>query len=186
MIKNAALSLALVALFATHGKGADDPAGPVPTLPFTISVFPAIPILPVYPRFQIHMSRQARGRAMTGFSNANGKIFLDFKAWPLVPGDKIRAVWFIEDAGQRYGKNSEACESTLDTRLPMTDGVSYIVEPKEGWPAGAYRVELSVNGTPMTSTQFAIKERPTAAVPGAAVAAGRRFWQPLTWLQASR
>ena len=186
MIKHTIRSLVLVILFAVPGKGADNPAGPVPMPPFMISVFPAIPILPVYPQFRIHMSRRSRGRAMTAFSNADPHICLDFKAWPLSPGDKIRAVWFTEDAGQGIIKNSEACESTLDAQVPMTDGVSYIVEPKEGWPAGAYRVELYVDGTPMTSTRFSIKAGHAAASPGAAVASARRFWKPMTWLQASR
>ena len=163
MIKHVAASFLFLVLaaadFSSPAKAADSPDNSTPPILTGIPLLPGIPVIPIppdFPRFSMHLSRKTEGPVMTAFSNVNRKIFLVFRGRPLHPGDKIRACWFVEDGGRKMPKNYKACESVLKARMPVTDGVSYIVRPAVGWPPGAYRVEVYVNDLPVTSMKFSV------------------------------
>ena len=66
-----------------------------------------------------------------------------------VPG-KLSAKWTYQD-GQTVHEDSK----TLDATGPET--TAFMISKPDGWPAGNYKVDISLNGTQVASKDFSVK-----------------------------
>ncbi len=68
---------------------------------------------------------------------------------------KFKASWYVVDVGNAADPNSLITETEL-----ATDGsrnIDFSISPPDNWPAGTYRVEISVNGALDTVKTFSVK-----------------------------
>ncbi len=67
----------------------------------------------------------------------------------------FKATWYVVDVGNAAAPNSLIDETTLPT--DGSRNIDFSLAPKTTWPAGTYRVEISVNGVLDTVKTFSVK-----------------------------
>ncbi len=76
---------------------------------------------------------------------------------------KFTAAWYVTDVG------SAAAPNTLIDSTDLTTGgtrnLDFTLSPNNQWPAGTYRVEISINGTRVTTANFSVSGSGASATP---------------------
>lgn len=122
----------------------------------------AADVSPVYARggavpLHVTLTDKTGGRAVAGFAATQPQIFLDYQGETLAKGDKIKAVWFIEDGGKGITPNVKVSESTLVADAPRGKGGFHLDKPAKGFPPGKWRVDVYVNDARIESIKFTVK-----------------------------
>lgn len=104
-----------------------------------------------------NLAKDTKGAEATTFSSADANVYLIYHGDALKKGDKIRAVWYIEDGGKTINKNAKVSESANVANRDNAEGYLNLAKPADGWPKGKWRVDLFVNDAPAGSYKFAIK-----------------------------
>jgi hypothetical protein len=81
-----------------------------------------------------------------------------FKTKDSTKGDKLRAVWLAEDVGDAAPKNTKIDEATMTADQDDFYGAFSLSKPTEGWPEGAYRVDIYNGDEVAVSAKFTIKK----------------------------
>jgi hypothetical protein len=115
----------------------------------------------------------------TTFTSDINPIFVWFRHSGLAPGAVLSSVWYYLEpaAPQRIGEGSVTVQ-------PPTDWAQFALElaPGKQWPAGAYRVELLVEGRMLGEARFTvIAGRPTAGTHYRHPRAGFEMLVPPGW-----
>lgn len=95
--------------------------------------------------------------AVTVFPPGTPEVFATFKTKGVGEGTKIRGVWIAEDVGSAAPANSKIDETTVTLDGDTDKGSFSLSEPKKGWPAGKYRVEIYANDELATKVNFTIE-----------------------------
>ena len=85
------------------------------------------------------------------------KIEAFWRGTALKAGDRIRAIWIAEDVGYSALNESKITEASATAYKPDDDGAFALARPKEGWPAGKYRVDIYVGDKIAESLRFTIE-----------------------------
>ena len=107
---------------------------------------------------QLTLSKDAAGKApATSFGPADTAIYLFYGGGGLKKGDKIHAAWYIVDGGKTIAKNSKVSEGTeVADHDKDNHGYLSIARPAGGWPAGKWRVDVTLNGAKVGSYPFTV------------------------------
>ena len=95
--------------------------------------------------------------AVATFPPETPKVFATFKTTGAQKGDKIRGVWIAEDVGSAAPANTKIDETAVTLEGDTNNGTFSLSQPKAGWPAGQYRVEIYANDELATKVKFAIE-----------------------------
>lgn len=68
---------------------------------------------------------------------------------------KFNAAWYVVDVGGATAPNTLIDHTEVPTE--GTRNIDFTLSPQSTWPVGLYRVEISVNGTLDTVTQFSVQ-----------------------------
>jgi hypothetical protein len=94
--------------------------------------------------------------AQTTFKTDAPKIVLHAEILDVSKGTKVGADWIAEKTGAAPPNYKiDGSELTLNDENEVTFSLS---KPDAGWPVGAYRVDLSVNGEKAKSVKFEVAE----------------------------
>ena len=105
----------------------------------------------------VYLAKDRDSEPTTKFSTDAMKIVAFWKGNTLTAGDKIRAVWMAEDVGSGTLTESKIMEGSVTAYKPDDDGAFALARPKEGWPAGKYRVDIYVGRKIDQSLKFTIE-----------------------------
>lgn len=105
----------------------------------------------------VFLAKDRDSEPTTKFSTDAPKIEAFWKGTALKAGDKIRAVWMAEDVGYSALSESKITEASATAYKPDDDGAFALARPKEGWPAGKYRVDIYVGDKVAESLRFTIE-----------------------------
>ena len=106
---------------------------------------------------QITLSKDPAGKTpAASFGPADAAIYLFFEGDSFKKGDKIQAAWFIVDGGKTIDKNFKVSEGTQTAQREKDKGYLSIARPAAGWPAGKWRVDVSLNGARVGSYPFTV------------------------------
>lgn len=103
------------------------------------------------------LSDKAGGAAVTSFPSTQPEIFLTYPLDTLSKGDKIKAVWTIEDGPKGVKKNAKVSEFTNVAEGSKGKSFFHLTKPGTGWPVGQWRVDAFVNEVKSSSVKFTIK-----------------------------
>ena len=107
----------------------------------------------------VTLSKDQAGKSPTAaFTSADAAIFLHYQGADLKKGDKISAVWYIVDGGKGIKKNAKVSEGTQEANRNGAEGYLSVTKPATGWPAGRWRVDVSLNGTKVSSYPFMVSK----------------------------
>lgn len=108
------------------------------------------------PRFENPVLSDARdGAAKKVFAPNTAKIFLAARLADVKSGSKLRGVWIAEKT--KVAPPNYQIDSTEMTGGGLMNLVTFsLSKPTAGWPAGDYRVELSINGKPAGTVRFSV------------------------------
>ena len=138
---------------------------------------------------EITAARQVAWGAPVGASDSFtpdvNPIFVWFRHRGLAAGAKIEAVWtYLETAQPR-----EIGRGEVSVTAPSDWGqFSYELEAGKAWPAGRYRVALSIDGRPAGEARFRVLPAGAAAAPAPDVyrdPAGYELTVPPGWIRAA-
>ena len=109
---------------------------------------------------QLTLSKDAAGKVpATSFGPADAAIYLFYDGGALQKGDKIHAAWYIVDGGKTITKNAKVSEGTqVADHDKANHGYLNIARPAGGWPAGKWRVDVSLNGARVGSFPFTVSK----------------------------
>lgn len=94
----------------------------------------------------------------TSFGTKDPSIFVVLSGGDTAKGDKVKVAWIAEDVAGMSSKNKKLTESTQTSLGAGTAFGSYHIDAgKDGFPAGKYRADLSVNGKVIKSLPFTVK-----------------------------
>ena len=97
------------------------------------------------------------GDAADSFSPDTAVIYLHAEFKGVSPGSKITATWIAEKAnGVAPETKVVSSDVTIGTQENQVD--FSVTKPNKGWPAGNYRVDISVDGKVVTVGRFDIEE----------------------------
>jgi hypothetical protein len=100
----------------------------------------------------------------TRFTTDATKISVIWTGQGLKAGDQLSAIWFAEDLGIASQRESKITEEHATAYKPDDDGAFALGRPKEGWPAGKYRVEILLNSRLVQALRFTIEPGATIEV----------------------
>ena len=104
------------------------------------------------------LAKELTGESTTSFASDIPKIFVRWQGEILTKGDKIRCVWIAEDVGNVAPNNYKIDETSMTANGPRAFGTFTVSRPNKGWPAGTYRVELSVKDELVDTLKFTISK----------------------------
>ena len=110
------------------------------------------------PPLHANLARDTKGKEATAFTSADTNVYIVYHGDALKKGDKIRAVWYIEDGGKAIDKNAKVSESTNVANRDNAEGYLNIAKPAAGWPTGKWRVDLFVNDASAGSYKFTVSK----------------------------
>ena len=105
-----------------------------------------------------NLSKDTKGTEAKSFSSADANVYLVYHGDALKKGDKIRAVWYIEDGGKTITKNAKVSESNNVANRNNAEGYFNLAKPTDGWPVGKWRVDMFVNDAPAGSYRFTVSK----------------------------
>jgi hypothetical protein len=82
----------------------------------------------------------------------NDTIYASVASEGMAPSVTVKARWTYGDAGQLVSES----EQTIAPTGPAT--TEFHVSKASGWPAGKYKVEISVDGSPAGVQEFEVKK----------------------------
>jgi hypothetical protein len=108
------------------------------------------------PRFEnLVLSDERGGAAKKVFTPSTPQIFLATSLADVKPGSKLKGVWIAEKT--KVAPTNYAIDSTEMTVRPLMNRATFsLSKPTAGWPAGDYRVELSIDGKPAGDVRFSV------------------------------
>ena len=109
------------------------------------------------PPLHATLSTKSGGAATSAFSASQPQLSLDYQGVTLAKGDKVRAVWIIEDGGKTITPNAKVSEFTLAADGPTGKGNFHLAKPAAGWPLGKWRVDVYVNDVKVESLKFTVQ-----------------------------
>jgi D-serine deaminase-like pyridoxal phosphate-dependent protein len=107
----------------------------------------------------IILSSEKDAKATEGtFAADTAKLFVSADLTDDVKSNsKINVAWIAVDTGGAAPANFKIDESNFDAGVIDNHIDASLSKPDQGWPVGAYKVILSVNGKSMESVDFSIK-----------------------------
>jgi uncharacterized RDD family membrane protein YckC len=101
----------------------------------------------------------------TTFSPATPRLYLHFTLTEAPLDTVVKASWFAPSADIQGGFPLGGAETRTG---PFQSGVGFSIEaPPNGWVPGDYRVDLSVNATPVRTERFVVSAAAGSAPPAA-------------------
>jgi hypothetical protein len=100
----------------------------------------------------------------TSFNADKPVLHAIFKTKGAKNGDKIRGVWIADDVGDAAPKGYKIREETVTAEGDTNDG-EFTLEKPDGWPQGAYHVEIYVNDDLAAKVNFIIKASSKSSKP---------------------
>jgi len=101
------------------------------------------------------MSDQKRGTPKATFKPSTPKVFVVARVKDPSPGDKVKAEW-IADKAEGAPPNYKIDQTELTLQKNSNEVTFSMSKPTQGWPVGAYHVDISVNGKPFRKIPFAV------------------------------
>jgi hypothetical protein len=95
------------------------------------------------------------GDAKDVFATDTPKIYLRAELEDVDQDTKVSAAWIAEKT-DAAPPNYKIDSTDLTAKSGMDVATFSLSKPNAGWPAGDYRVELSINGKPATSAHFKV------------------------------
>jgi hypothetical protein len=108
------------------------------------------------PRYtDLLLSDTKGGSAKQVFTPVTPKIFLSSKLADVPTGAKLTGTWIAEKT--KAAPPNYRIDSVDLTVGPLMNRADFsLSKPNAGWPAGDYRVELSINGTLASTVRFKV------------------------------
>ena len=95
------------------------------------------------------------GKPMQVFKPTTAKLFLSTKLVDVPTGAKLTGTWIAEKTG--VAPPNYKIDTAELTVGPLMNRANFsMTKPNAGWPAGDYRVELTINGKLATTVRFKV------------------------------
>ncbi len=95
------------------------------------------------------------GKPLQVFKPTTAKIFLSTKLADVPTGAKLTGAWIAEKTG--VAPPNYKIDTAELTVGPLMNRANFsMTKPNAGWPAGDYRVELTINGKLATTVRFKV------------------------------
>ena len=108
------------------------------------------------PRFEnLVLSDTKGGAAKNAFKPNTAQIFLAAGLADVKSGSKLKGVWIAEKT-KVAPPNYQIDSTEMTVGRLMNLATFSLSKPTAGWPAGEYRVELSINGKPAGIVRFSV------------------------------
>lgn len=114
-------------------------------------------------RVEIKLAQGKDSKPTTIFPANVPEVHAFFKTVGTKNGDRIRAVWFAEDAGAAAPKGTKIDEATVTGNEDNFSGSFSLSKPTKGWPIGEYRLEIYSGDNLVKTANFEITAPASAA-----------------------
>lgn len=98
------------------------------------------------PHFTLLIAAERDGPLVTALSSKTENIFVRWIGENLPVGAQVRVAWIAEDVGDVAPPNFVVDQSDTTVDKPQSGAQFTLSRPKDGWAAGKYRVDLSLDG----------------------------------------
>jgi hypothetical protein len=97
------------------------------------------------------------GEAKESFTPDIAKIYLHAGLVDVASGSKLGSTWIAEDTGGAAPPNYKIDSVELTAGALINVATFSLSNPTAGWPVGAYRVDLSIDGKAAGTAHFKIE-----------------------------
>ena len=98
-----------------------------------------------------------KGRPTTVFTPDTPEIWATFKTKGAKKGDKLRGEWIADEVGEAAPPNTKIFEKTMTLEGDTDAGYFSALKPTNGWPPGAYHLDIYAGDLLATRVNFTIE-----------------------------